>query len=101
MPQLSARFAGLTERSGRLAYGHANIVRAITQDDDQTREILTMVFDVPDLPPERVVELIAVLLERHESLRTTYRLGSVSCNTWPGRVKSRSRSSKPTAILSR
>jgi hypothetical protein len=77
MPQLVARFAGLAERSGRLAYGHANIVRAITQDDDQTREILTMVFDVPDLPPERVVDLIAILLERHESLRTTYRLGSV------------------------
>src|SRR5882757_7397628 len=77
MPQLFARFAGLAERSGRLAYGHANIVRAIPQDDDQTRDILTMVFDVPDLPPERVVHLIEILLERHESLRTTYRLGPV------------------------
>ena len=74
MRELSARFAGQADRSGPLAFGHAHILRAILVDDDQTRDILPMVFDIPDLPVERVIELVSVLLTRHESLRTRYRL---------------------------
>ncbi|WP_433260046.1 condensation domain-containing protein [Actinosynnema sp. CS-041913] len=60
-----------------MAFGHANIMRAITVDDDQTRDNLAMVFAVPDLPPAEVVGFVEVLLRRHESLRTKYRLGPV------------------------
>jgi hypothetical protein len=77
MPQLPARFAGKQDRTGPLAFGHANILRSITVDDDPTRNNLAMVFDVPDLLPAEVVALVEVLLDRHESLRTTYRLDPV------------------------
>jgi hypothetical protein len=77
MSPLSVRFAGLTERSGPAAFGLANILRSITADDDQTHDILPLVFDIPDLAVDRVLELIGVLLERHESLRTTYRFDPV------------------------
>ncbi|MBB5953722.1 hypothetical protein FHS29_000292 [Saccharothrix tamanrassetensis] len=75
MHRLSACYSGERERSGPLAFGHANILRAITVDDDPTRNNLAMVFPVPDLPPAEVVGFVEVLLRRHESLRTTYRLG--------------------------
>ncbi|TCO44784.1 condensation domain-containing protein [Actinocrispum wychmicini] len=72
-PYQLARSPGQAERSGPLAFGHANILRAVTVDDDQTRDILAMVFAAPPGPPRRVVDLVGVLLERHESLRTRYR----------------------------
>ncbi|RFU83341.1 hypothetical protein DY218_28315 [Streptomyces triticagri] len=75
MPQLTVPFSELTPRSGPLSYGHANIVRAITIDDDPTRLNLAMVFDAPaGGGPERTGELLHTLVERHESLRTTYTL---------------------------
>ncbi|MEU5693167.1 condensation domain-containing protein [Actinosynnema sp. NPDC020468] len=77
MTQIPARFPRQHERSGPLASGHANILRAIDADTDKTRDILAMVFPVPDLPPARVVELVEVVLARHESLRTTYHPGPV------------------------
>lgn len=73
MSRLSVHFSGLTERSGPLAFGLANILRSITSEEEQTRDILPMVFEIPDLPADRVLAYLRVLLERHESLRTTYR----------------------------
>ncbi|WP_394361890.1 condensation domain-containing protein [Amycolatopsis sp. SB7-3] len=75
MTRFQVRFTGKTARSGPLAFGHANIVRAITLDDDPTRLNLAMVFDVPGAPVDQVAAWLRVLLERHESLRTTYSFG--------------------------
>ncbi|MEU8516187.1 condensation domain-containing protein [Kitasatospora sp. NPDC048722] len=74
MPQLTVDFAGARPaRSGPLSFGHANIVRAISIDDDPTRLNLAMVFGVPaDGGPDRIAAQLRTLLERHESLRTTY-----------------------------
>ncbi|KAA2264205.1 hypothetical protein F0L68_08170 [Solihabitans fulvus] len=77
MPQLIAPFTGQQQRTGRLAFGHANILRAITVDDDPTHLNLAMVFRTPEASLDRVVGLVGALLERHESLRTTYRLETV------------------------
>ncbi|MFJ6012001.1 condensation domain-containing protein [Streptomyces sp. NPDC092952] len=67
-------FTGLPQRTGPLSFGHANILRAITIDDDPTRLNLAMVFGAPaDGGIDRVAEQIHTLLVRHESLRTTYR----------------------------
>ena len=78
MSQLTVGFAASRPpRSGPLAFGHANIVRAITLDDDPTRLTLAMVFDIPagrDL--RTVARHLATLVERHESLRTAYELGA-------------------------
>lgn len=69
------RFADQTSRSGPLSYGHANIVRSIDVDDEPSRLNLAMVFDAPaDGGQDRVAGQLRRLLERHESLRTTYRL---------------------------
>lgn len=76
MPELTTTYTGCTERSGPLSSGHANIVRSISVDDDPTRLNLAMVFDAPaEGGLERITDQIRRLVERHESLRTTYRLG--------------------------
>ncbi|MFD5649196.1 condensation domain-containing protein [Streptomyces sp. NPDC127039] len=75
MSQFTVSFSGLPSRSGPLSFGHANIVRAITIDDDPTRLNLAMVFDAPGSGgPERIAELLHLLVTRHEALRTTYLL---------------------------
>jgi hypothetical protein len=72
--QLTVGFAASRPpRSGPLAFGHANIVRAITLDDDPTRLTLAMVFDVPAGSDLQTVALnLAALVERHDALRTSY-----------------------------
>ncbi|MFG2875424.1 condensation domain-containing protein [Streptomyces sp. NPDC048337] len=77
MSQLTVNFSGLTARSGPLSFGHANIVRAITVDEDPTRLNLAMVFDAPtgegaDSGLDRIAAQLRTLIERHEALRTTY-----------------------------
>jgi hypothetical protein len=75
LPQFTVPFSGPRSRSGPLSFGHANIVRAITVDDDPTRLNLAMVFDAPaETDVGHVAGLLRTLVERHESLRTTYRL---------------------------
>ena len=73
MSQFTVDFTGPRTRSGPLSFGHANIVRAITVDDDPTRLNLAMVFDAP-ADVDHVAGLLRTLVERHEALRTTYRL---------------------------
>ncbi|WEH34414.1 condensation domain-containing protein [Streptomyces sp. AM 4-1-1] len=74
MSQFTVAFSGLSHRTGPLSFGHANILRAITIDDDPTRLNLAMVFDAPaDGGLDRVARQLHTLLARHESLRTTYR----------------------------
>lgn len=77
MTQFAVAFSGLSSRSGPLSFGHSNILRAITIDDDPTRLNLAMVFDAPaDGGLDRVAEQLHTLVARHESLRTTYRPGT-------------------------
>ncbi|MFF3750923.1 condensation domain-containing protein [Streptomyces sp. NPDC002018] len=77
MPQLTVSFTGQTSRSGPLSFGHANIVRSISVDEDPSRLNLAMVFDAPaEGGLDRITDQLRVLLERHESLRTTYRLST-------------------------
>ncbi|MGP3983163.1 condensation domain-containing protein [Streptomyces sp. KR80] len=50
-------------------------MRSISVDEDPTRLNLAMVFDAPaDGGLDRIAEQLRGLLERHEALRTTYRL---------------------------
>ncbi|MFD3326411.1 condensation domain-containing protein [Streptomyces sp. NPDC058701] len=77
LSQLTVSFSGLAARSGPLSFGHANIVRAITVDEDPTRLNLAMVFDAPAASDagsglDRVAAQVRTLVERHEALRTTY-----------------------------
>ncbi|MER6362233.1 condensation domain-containing protein [Kitasatospora sp. NPDC001527] len=68
-------FSGLSARSGPLAFGLTNLLRAVIVDDDPSHLNLTTVLPVPDGTGLAAVErAIGVLLERHESLRTTYRI---------------------------
>ncbi|MFB6891860.1 condensation domain-containing protein [Kitasatospora sp. NPDC056327] len=68
-------FSGLSARSGPLAHGLTNLLRAVIVDDDPSHLNLTTVLPVPDGTGLAAVEAaIGVLLERHESLRTTYRI---------------------------
>lgn len=77
MPELTTPYAGCSTRSGPLSCGHANIVRSISVDDDPTRLNLAMVFDAPaEGGLDRIADQVRRLVERHESLRTTYRLGT-------------------------
>ncbi|MFF4751993.1 condensation domain-containing protein [Streptomyces sp. NPDC002514] len=77
MPQLTVPFAGQSHRSGPLSFGHANIVRSIFVDEDPTRLNLAMVFDAPaNGGLDRIADQLRTLVERHEALRTTYRLGT-------------------------
>ncbi|WP_302168840.1 condensation domain-containing protein [Streptomyces sp. TBY4] len=77
MSQITVSFSGLAAHSGPLSFGHANIVRAITVDEDPTRLSLAMVFDAPAAPDAdsglgRITAQLRTLVERHEALRTTY-----------------------------
>lgn len=75
------RFADQTSRSGPLSFGHTNIMRSIDVDDEPSRLILAMVFDTPaDGDLDRIAEQLRCLLERHESLRTTYRLSPAAAS---------------------
>ncbi|MFE2723233.1 condensation domain-containing protein [Kitasatospora sp. NPDC059327] len=68
-------FSGLSARSGPLAFGLTNLLRAVIVDDDPSHLNLTSVLPVPDGTGLGEVEAaVGVLLERHESLRTTYRI---------------------------
>ena len=77
MPQLTVSFADQSSRSGPLSFGHANILRSIVVDDDPTRLNLAMVFDAPADGLDRIIDQVRYLVERHESLRTVYRLDPV------------------------
>lgn len=69
---LTARFGGGTERLGPLTMAQANMIRCILRDDPVQINIHD-VWPVPaDVTVNSAVDALRVLVERHESLRTTF-----------------------------
>ncbi|MDW5329518.1 condensation domain-containing protein [Plantactinospora sp. KLBMP9567] len=69
------RFSGLPTRAGPLTRGQANLLRVMLTG---TPVCLDAVLPVPrGTEPADVSAAVRVLLARHESLRTTYRVGDV------------------------
>ena len=69
------RFTGCQSRSGPLTRGQDNILRVLLSGADQAA--LSAIVDISaDIEFARIADAIGALMMRHESLRTTYRLGS-------------------------
>lgn len=72
--EIPIRFAGCQPRSGPLTRGQDNIVRAVLSGADGIA--VHAIVDVPSaIELARIADVLGALLIRHESLRTTYRLG--------------------------
>ncbi|WP_405935310.1 condensation domain-containing protein [Streptomyces sp. NBC_00726] len=69
---LTVRFGGGTERLGPLAMGQANMVRCVLRDEP----VQINIHDVWPVPAgvtvDSAIDALRVLVERHESLRTTF-----------------------------
>src|SRR2546423_1695246 len=70
---IPVRFTGSRARSGPLTVGQNDMLAWILRSSEETS--LAGIWDVPAMTTVRsVAEHIARLVERHEALRTTYRL---------------------------
>jgi Condensation domain len=73
--QVFAKFSGLRTAEGPCTRGQTSTLSWITDTTQYTR-MIEWTFDLPDgVTMDDIVAALAVLLERHESLRTTYSLG--------------------------
>jgi hypothetical protein len=73
--QVFAKFSGLGAAEGPCTTGQASTLTWITDTTQYTR-MIEWTFDLPDgVAMDDIVAALAVLLERHESLRTTYPRG--------------------------
>jgi hypothetical protein len=72
--EIPVRFAGCQSRNGLLTQGQDNIIRVLLSGADQAA--LHAIVDISsDIDIARIADALAALMMRHESLRTTYRLG--------------------------
>jgi hypothetical protein len=70
--QVTAKFSGLRSAEGPCTKGQASALNWIT-DTTQYARMIEWTFDLPDgVTLDDIVKALEVLLERHESLRTTY-----------------------------
>jgi hypothetical protein len=73
--QVFAKFSGLRAAEGPCTRGQASTLSWITDTTQYTR-MIEWTFDLPDgVTMDDIVAALEVLLERHESLRTTYSRG--------------------------
>jgi hypothetical protein len=72
--RMGVKFRGARGGDGPLTYGQRNTLQWVVGEAEQTiQSMLPWVFDRPDqLGLDDVAEVFAVLVSRHESLRTTY-----------------------------
>ncbi|ANZ40461.1 hypothetical protein BBK82_35050 [Lentzea guizhouensis] len=82
MGQLEVEFAGAREGSGPVTLGQANVLEWIGEQEQERSDILCRFVPVPaGRGLEDVRESLAVLLARHESLRTTVQPGPQAVQT--------------------
>ena len=78
MRPVPVEFAGERASEGPLALGQLNLYKWLRETPDHLYAILCTELPVPAMVPvDDVAEAVAVLIARHESLRTTYVTGCV------------------------
>lgn len=65
------RFTGGRARIGPITAGQANMRRCVLEDDPSSINARLILRPPQDSTPDRIADLIAVLVRRHEGLRTT------------------------------
>jgi hypothetical protein len=77
---IPVKFTGERAGEGPLTLGQLNIYSWVSETPDHSLAILCVEFPVPAMVSvDDVAEAVAVLIARHESLRTSYVLGEQPC----------------------